>query len=166
MEARTPGDRYSRGKRRIDRWMVTPEVAEVAGGVYTFPVAHSDHLGLVLQLGPPRHWWSSAIATVAERSTAYKKKLRPFGSETEALMSAVRQSSAKYVTAAGWRILADRGQTPATMKEAYTKLVLAKEHRFAGLRRKDTLERLSTHLVEGGRLAEGRGGGGEGGRPR
>ena len=98
---------YTRGKRRIDRWMVTPEVAEVADGAYTIPVAHSDHLGLVLQLGPPRisqksrwtfdpllledpdpdfcealdrklkgvkgegaNWWSSAIATVAEQSTA------------------------------------------------------------------------------------------------
>ena len=45
------------------------------------------------------------------------------------------------------------------MKEAYAKLMLAKEHHFAGLQRKDALERLSTHLVEGG-------GPGEGARPR
>ena len=44
---------YTRGTRRIDRWMATAEVLSVADGAYTIPVAHSDHLGLVMQLVPP-----------------------------------------------------------------------------------------------------------------
>ena len=70
-------------------------------------------------------------------------------------MSAMRQSSLRYMTAVGWRILAIQGRSATTVREAYNKLVLTKEYHFSQLQQKDAFDCLSTHLSAGTGPAKG-----------